>query len=85
MGLLVNLYPCLQPRNSKQVAKHSKEKKKETLSQAENVWEKSCCVSTKLAKAMVKKLLVRVRLATDITGALFYVLFLQSLACFPKK
>jgi hypothetical protein len=34
---------------------------------------------------MVKKLLVRVRLPTDITAALFYVLFLQSFACFPKK
>jgi hypothetical protein len=34
---------------------------------------------------MVKKLLVRVRLKTDITAALLYVLFLQSLACFPKK
>jgi hypothetical protein len=55
------------------------------LSQAENVWEKSRCDSTKLAKAMVKKLLVRVRLATDITGVRLYVLFLQCLASFPKK
>jgi hypothetical protein len=34
---------------------------------------------------MVKKLLMRFRLAVDITAALLYVLFLQSLACFPKK
>jgi hypothetical protein len=33
---------------------------------------------------MIKKLLERVKLATDIIAAL-YVLFLQSLACFSKK
>ena len=33
---------------------------------------------------MVKKLLVMFRLTADITAQL-YVLFLQGLACFPKK
>jgi len=61
------------------------EKERETLSQPEKVWEKSCCPSTKLAKAMIKKLSMRVRVAKDTKAALLHLLFLQGLTCFLER
>lgn len=66
IDLLMNLYPCLQPGKGKQLAEQfQKKRERKTLSQPEKVWEKSGCASTKLAKAIIKKLLMRVRLAID--------------------
>ena len=78
MDLLVNLRSCLRQGDGKQLGMDNARDGR-TLSQSEKDWEKSSCVSTKLAKTIVKKLHIKAKSATVTAVSPTHILFLQGL------